>query len=182
MQTVHPFSTQSYIIIPWEHLIYSLNTKRLDQSMVIQNMAGQNNLFCRVLPAVPWWEEGTFLVSRKTKSADSGYTLMVHCCTLDRSAIGAQHVNLPSRTSYSLVPGALYIFRKITVKYYIPKSHSMLEEVGHGHVNHARMSRRGLHAEALTQTSSGHCLVLLSCDLTVLQNFAGSYNTCQRLA
>ena len=48
------------------------------------------------------------------------------------------------------------------------------EEVGHGHVNRARMqlSRRGLHAGALT--SSGHCLVLLSCELRVLQNFAGS--------
>ena len=47
-------------------------------------------------------------------------------------------------------------------------------EVGHGHVNRARMqlSRRGLHAGALT--SSGHYLVLLSCDLRVLQNFAGS--------
>ena len=30
----------------------------------------------------------------------------------------------------------------------------------------------GLHAGALT--SSGHCLILLSCDLRVLQNFAGS--------
>ena len=37
------------------------------------------------------------------------------------------------------------------------------EEVGHSHVNRARMqlSRRGLHARVLT--SSGHCLVLLGC-------------------
>ena len=38
------------------------------------------------------------------------------------------------------------------------------EEVGQGHVNRARMqlSRRGLHARALI--SSGHCLVLFSCN------------------
>ena len=63
----------------------------------------------------------------------------------------------------------------MTVTHSVPTSSGSVqrrsEEVGHGHVNRARM-RRGLHTRALT--SSGHCLVLLSCDLRVLQNFAGS--------